>query len=623
MKNIRKAIALVLAVAALFCLPIQASADEASATIDYTRTGSLSIYKYDLTRAESDGVWDTNAYVSTGIYDQSVVDRMTDYTVPGVEFMYLRVADIAMYTEQTENENKVITVYGFADGENTNSLLAAIGLSASEAYCTENNVAYFTSDSINSALAEVLASNSTSVKTALEGYIKNAGGTAMSVTDEYGHSAADGLELGLYLVVETRVPENVTSTCNPFLISLPMTTLDGSAWNYDVTVYPKNRTGYPTLEKTVRESAPDTGKNNGSTNDITDGYADTASASTGDVVDYQFISTLPTITSPASSLSCYTFVDKLPRGIIYNRNDVVISFYKDKECTELVDSWNMDSGKFTVSYSEPSDGQQMTVVMTESGLSEINSNTLVYSDESLYRGYSDCTMRVCYSCTVNSDASFIYGDEGNTNSVTLTWKRTNSDFYDTLTDDAHVFSYAIDLTKKFSDGAGNVGNVKFKLYNDTDGYYVRAKLIDGVYYVTEHVAEAAQATEFIPTAEGHIIIKGLEDDSYLATELATDTGYNLLKDDIKIVISVSDGAECANCHKPLLTATAKVNNKNVSMRADGDSENAIVPLTVVNTKGFTLPKTGSYGTWMFTVGGILAMGAALIIIFRANRKKRT
>ena len=114
--------------------------------LDYTRTGSLTIYKYDLTRAESDGVWDTNAYVATGIYDQSVVDRMTDYTVPGVEFMYLRVADIAMYTEQTENENNVITVYGFADGENTNSLLAAIGLSASEAYCTENNVVlYFSS----------------------------------------------------------------------------------------------------------------------------------------------------------------------------------------------------------------------------------------------------------------------------------------------------------------------------------------------------------------------------------------------------------------------------------------------------------------------------------------------
>ena len=50
-------------------------------------------------------------------------------------------------------------------------------------------------------------------------------------------------------MVETRVPENVTSTCNPFLISLPMTTVDGSEWLYDLTVYPKNQTGNPDLKK--------------------------------------------------------------------------------------------------------------------------------------------------------------------------------------------------------------------------------------------------------------------------------------------------------------------------------------------------------------------------------------
>ena len=232
-------------------------------------------------------------------------------------------------------------------------------------------------------------------------------------------------------------------------------------------------------------------------------------------------------------------------------------------------------------------------------------------------------MRVCYSCTISSDASFIYGDSGNTNSVTLTWKRTNSEYYDTLTDDAHVFSYVIDLLKKFSDGAGKLSNVKFKLYNDTDGYYVQAKLVDGVYYVTGHIKEESQATEFVPASDGHIVIKGLEDDSYIVTELATDTGYNLLKDNVKIVISMSDGAECARCHKPLLTASAKVNSKNVDMLADGSSASAVVPLTVVNTKGFTLPKTGSYGTWMFTVGGILAMGIAVIIILRISKKKRT
>lgn len=43
------------------------------------------------------------------------------------------------------------------------------------------------------------------------------------------------------------------------------------------------------------------------------------------------------------------------------------------------------------------------------------------------------------------------------------------------------------------------------------------------------------------------------------------------------------------------------------MKADNSSVHAVVPFTVVNTKGFELPKTGSYGTWMFTVGGVLAM----------------
>ena len=42
---------------------------------------------------------------------------------------------------------------------------------------------------------------------------------------------------------------------------------------------------------------------------------------------------------------------------------------------------------------------------------------------------------------------------------------------------------------------------------------------------------------------------------------------------------------------------------------------------VVNTKGFELPKTGSHGTWMFTVGGVLAMGAAAFMIYKLSKKK--
>lgn len=619
MKKIHRALALIMAIAVICCLPIQASAaNEAAAVIDYSKTASLSLYKYDLTSAEADGAWDTDAYVSTGIYDQSVNDAMSSYAVQGVEFMFLRVADISLYNGNENGEHKVITLYGFTD----TAFLTAIGLGTVDAHHTENGVSYFTSDALNTALAAALSNNATSVKNSLESYAKSSG-AAMPVTDEYGHSQVSGLALGLYLVVETRVPENITSTCNPFLVSLPMTTIDGNAWNYDVTVYPKNRSGMPTLEKTVREAKADTGKNNGLTNDITDGYAASASASAGDVVDYQIISTLPTITSQASFLSQYTFVDQLSKGITYNKNDVKIEFFKDAACTEPVAAWDEASGKFAVSYSELSTGQKMTIAMTEAGLAEINTSEAVYGTDSLNRGYSDCTLRITYSCTLNSDAKLVYGDSGNPNAVTLTWSRTNIEYTDTLYSDAHVYSYGIDMTKKFSDGAGSFENVKFILRNDTDGYYVTAKLLDGVYYVTGHAAAESQATVFVPGSDGKVILRGLEDDTYVATELETDEGYNLLKSSITVVISAVEGEACSDCHRPLLTASATVNDKAVEMKEDNGSVHAAVPFTVINTKGFELPKTGSYGTWMFTVCGVLAMGAAAFILFKLSRKKKS
>ena len=60
----------------------------------------------------------------------------------------------------------------------------------------------------------------------------------------------------------------------------------------------------------------------------------------------------------------------------------------------------------------------------------------------------------------------------------------------------------------------------------------------------------------------------------------------------------------------LLTASAKVDSNTVTMDVDGESANAIVPLTVVNTRGFNLPQTGT-----------VLMVAAAIILVSARRKK--
>ena len=608
MKNIHRVLALLMA--ALMAIGLMTTAF-AEPTIDTSKKASLSIYKYDITTASAEGVWDAESYVSTGLHDDAVVDKLEKYAIQGVEFTYLRVADIAMNNELVDGQRQAGALYGFDGSERSNAVLSAIGLTAADTHKTENGVNYFTSDVLNNKLAAALAANATTVKNALEAAVKN-GGVAMTETDVTGHTSADQLEQGLYLIVETRVPENVTSSCNPFFVSLPMTTIDGAEWNYDVTVYPKNQTGNPTLDKTVRETKSSTGKNTDSLTNIADGYEHTASASIGDTVDYQIISTLPTITSKASSLSEYTYVDTMSKGIKYNKNDVVIEFFRDSACTDKITTWAEDSGKFTVAYD---DAQNiMTIHMTDTGLSEINEAATVYTD-SVKRGYSDCTMRITYAATLTADAQM--GDTDNPNEVVLTWKRTNTTYYDTLEDCCHVYTYGIDILKQFSDNGGNMKNVKFRLHNDTDDCYIIAEQKDGVYYAKGFTSKKSDATTFVPNGSGHIVVKGLEDDAYSLTEIATDKGYVLLKDAIKIIIKTTENGRCEKCGTALLTASATVNGKDVTM-SEG---NAVVPLTVVNNPGFDLPKTGGYGTWMFTIGGVALLGAAAFIVIRSRKHK--
>ena len=702
MKNLKKFLSLCLVLALCLSLgTITLAAPVSEATIDMSRTGSLDIYKYDFTNAAKDGVWDSS-YVSTGVYDQSVNDALgnavragdTDnssnlgngetsygYAIKGVEFTYLRVADIVQFTESAADgstSNHVEVLYGI-DKTNGAALLAAIGLAdgagryenADNSHKLNSSNYYYQSDVLIDALRASLTSNATTVKNALENYVKAGGGTALPLTDAYGHTSADGLRLGLYLVVETKVPEMVIDTTAPFFVSLPMTSVDGNnandggtRWMYNVTLYPKNLTGIPTLEKTLRENQNDTGKNNGS-NDIADGYAHTGTASDGDVIDYQLVSTLPSITSESTYLTCYTFVDTLCKGLSYNRNDVVLEFFTDAASTQSVARWTEADGKFTVSYNTTAEQESvMTIEMTAAGLAEINTSKAVYTEAGMVNsGYSDCTLRITYAATIHSDASVVYGDTGNPNEVVLTWKRTSSDFYDTLVDDAHVYTYGLELTKLFSDGKGDFSKVEFLIHNDTDNYFVKAELneAEGIYYVIDHVAAEADATHFIPVTsngkDGKVIVKGLEDDTYTITEVRTDNGYTLLKDDIEVVISQTETTEYCDIYASdvlgllqndpryatiindtgdlknmpqkhlehhLLTASATVDGNAVTMLTDNGSTNAEAPLRVVNTRGFDLPKTGDNGTWTLTICGtllILCAAGCIVLLIVSKRKK--
>ena len=709
----KKMFAIILAlVLCLSCVPAAFAATVDDATIDTSRTGSITIYKYDLTNAEKDGVWDSS-YVSTGVYDQAGVvdilggkrdgdnDNQSDlgngqqsygYAIKGVEFSYLKIADIVQFSESANDnrtDNHVEVLYGINKVQGADFLRALDLENGAKRYANADQLDaskyFYQSDVLIDALAAGLEANATVVKNALENYMAANGGTNMNPTDSYGKTQATGLALGLYLVVETAVPEMVVSTTKPFLVSVPMTSVDGNnatdggeRWIYDITLFPKNLTGIPSLEKTLREQITDTGKNGGSTTDITDGYAHTGTASSGDVIDYQIISTLPSITSEATYLTDYTFIDTLSAGISYTKNDVVLEFFTDEACTDLVTTWKEADGYFSVSYNPTADGDNaMTISMTTRGLAEINSSKAVYPGASMVNsGFSDCTLRITYQATMDSDNSVVYGDSGNPNDVVLTWKRTNTSYYDALVDDAHVYTYGIDLTKLFSDGKGNFSKVEFIIHNDTDNYFVKAELnqAEGIYYMVDHVEAEADATHFIPVESngtpGKVIIKGLEDDTYTITEVRTDNGYTLLKEDIEVVISQVESSELCDIYTSdvvgliqndpryadaiiaeakangyiktdggladvlnnmpqkllvhyLLTASATVDGNDVNMLEDNGSVNAHAPLTVVNTRGFDLPETGDNGTMMFTVIGILAMAGAAAVIVLVSRKKHT
>lgn len=723
MKNLKKAVALCLSLMLMLTFPVSASAVEPSdptenATIQEGRLCNVDIYKYDITGAEKDGVWDSS-YVSTGVYDQDVIDTLggavrdgdTDnksdlgnggesygYAIAGVQFTYLKIADIVQFSESTADgrtDSHVMVLYG-VDKVKGADFLRALGLeNGAKRYTNADhlnaNQYFYESDTLIDALAAALDANSTVVKNAMERYVVNNGGVDMPLTDKYGHTCAEDMEQGLFLFCETLLPEQVVSSCAPFLLSLPMTRTVGTnvseggyEWMYDITLMPKNLTGIPELEKTLRESAESGGHNNGSTTDINDGYAHTGTASAGDTIDYQIIAGIPTISSEATYLSCFTFVDTIAPGVSYNKNDVVLEVFTDDACTDLVTTWTEADGKFTVTYGSTSAGESvMTIAMTERGLSEINTSKAVYPGASMVNsGYGDCTLRITYQATMDSDDSLVYGDDGNPNEVVLTWSRSNSSHYDTLVDDCHLYVYGVDLIKTFSDGRGDFSEIQFTLRNDTDGYYVVAELDEdeGVYYVTGNTWNVENATYFTPVAHEvvtddgtetvyKILVKGLENDCYYLKETHTDSAYTLLKDEIELVITTVESDTLCEIYESdalgliqndprfteaiineaiqkgyiktdgdlanilnnmpqkqlahyLLTASAVVDDKDVTMLDDNGSDNALVPIEVTNTRGFTLPQTGDYGTMGFTIIGILTMAGAAVVLILATRKKK-
>lgn len=179
----------------------------------------------------------------------------------------------AQKTVSTINWSKKgsITIYKYLKGDKAGStgtgetdavpddaqLLEGAGFTIYKVMDAENLKAYYSgeaTDGENNPIATVDISTYTDTDTSTgkvtlkTKYEDNKVGNEV-VTKKDGVAQFNGLDLGLYVVVETTTPSAVTAPVTPFLVSVPMTAVSaaeknnqGEKWLYDIKVYPKNTT---------------------------------------------------------------------------------------------------------------------------------------------------------------------------------------------------------------------------------------------------------------------------------------------------------------------------------------------------------------------------------------------
>jgi len=128
-------------------------------------------------------------------------------------------------------------------------------------------------------------------------------------------------------------------------------------------------------------------------------------------------------------------------------------------------------------------------------------------------------------------------------------------------------------------------------------------LCSGEMPLCQSATQTAKVTTTITAKLGTTLnVRGLDVGTYYLTELTTAEGYNLLTQDIVVVID-EDGNATVSGADDLFSAE---NNK----------------ITVVNNSGTVLPSTGGIGTTIFYVVGSIMVVAAGVLLITKKRMSR-
>lgn len=417
----------------------------------------------------------------------------------------------------------------------------------------------------------------------------------------------NNLALGYYLIAPDQEQANntVDKSYHALLVNL-------NDANHNVSIQLKHE--FPTVDKTVDNKKAD-------------------DKNIGDTVSYKLTSTVAADMAKYTEGYIFTFHDTLSKGLdlVPNAADNTVTDIANFAPTVKLSGVLLAKGTdYTATATKNTDGTTtITVAMTD-----------------LQNKHADAAgkkITVEYSAKLNANA--VTGTAGNANKAQIEYSNdpTSNQTGTSVPSEVkvHTFEFTIDkyTGNIYNESSERLGGASFKVYksdakpNTKTATALKFNVTAGngstataAAYDSTKQTDQKYADTLTTPAYGRIVVSGLQAGTYWLEETAAPDGYNKLTTLIKVVVKATydtdngkaNGSTTKGGTGKLVSWQIQYGADDATTLATGTGEHPVVP--VRNDNGLTLPSTGSIGTILFTILGVLivAFGAGWYI--KSNRK---
>lgn len=478
-------------------------------------------------------------------------------------------------------------------------------------------------------------------------------------------------------------PATVTCELNDFEMGSYLVLIEGGMKIYKpvvVNLTPEWKNGAWTLSQDVPENLTVKYSEPGITKKVIDGefpptdnpQQDISTAATedyaqvdiGDTVTYVLTATVPTFPSDAINKG-YQISDILPDGMTLNADSITVRGYTsdtDNDGDEINKKTNDDeTGAYTLTVTDTTANPQETATRPADFDKDNNLDRVTFNlnfDYSKLRDNSNpqqpyTKLIVTYTATANEKIAVVENNGNITGNQNTAYLDYNNNPYEnpvgnaeptwkTASDTATVYTYGLKVDKKSDtkDATGKdvyLPGAEFTL-TKKDGtpinfvYTGDAGTTEGTYRVATptEITEPGKTTTTLTVGnensvnnKGKLTLSGLDVDTYILKETKAPAGYNLLSQpkEFTITDAKDNDAEQTATEEEKNTPDGIIDDEE-GVADDKKNSTGYISFDVINTQGFTLPTTGGMGTVLFTAGGVVLMGAGLVLLVVFLRRRR-